>query len=261
MTIDKETLQLLLNDFQPFHSDAQMDWFITGSCGSTPYAMYLQALRELHGRCCAIKEHYLSRELLLIDIEELQTRDEPMVASDFARRRGVVKLTQKRMALEGLNHTIVDTEREFRRFYGQAVVLKQQVGALTPKRRAELDEGMWCARLKSRAALEILTQGGPSMSTLESATAMPRALRDELLSQIKNPQALLVWFEEQEPFPLKMPVIEAQDADELPRAEIQRMVLGDDAKLCLTDGGEGSVGIEGIGRPGLPDPVPALKGT
>jgi hypothetical protein len=176
-------LKALLADHQLFHSDLQMDCFITASNGGTHYGQYKQALRELYSRYDSLKGLYAERELAGIDIDEFS---QPPNAADteFDERRRKVKLTQARMKLDSLARSIADSEREFRRFYAQCVALKKIVGELTPERRNELDREFWLHRLKSLAAIDVLSHGrvGPNVLTL--AHSLPAAMRQDLWSEI-----------------------------------------------------------------------------
>src|SRR5579863_2272034 len=79
----------LLTDHQEFHSDLQMDSFITARSGGTLYGCYKQALRELATRVRALRERYFGRRLLLLEIEE----------HDLAgTRRDIIHAESKRMA-------------------------------------------------------------------------------------------------------------------------------------------------------------------
>lgn len=184
----------LLADHQLYHSEFQQDYLITARAGGTTYGQYKQALRELFKRKRGLEELYSERELLIIDIEEL----EAMVSDDeFEQRRNDVKLKQKRGHIYDMDKNIADTEREFKRFYQQAVALNGVIGELTEERRRELDEDMWRYKIKEMAAIDYMSHGRLGNVTIEMLKATPIEMRVELSKLILDPQnhqALINWY-------------------------------------------------------------------
>lgn len=201
-------LQQLLNDHQLYHSDLQMDSFITMRSGGTTYGMYKQALRELFKRYRGLKEQYPARELLLLDIEELETTQS---------KREKIELAKKRMALDDMNRGIRDTEREFNHFYAQAKALKDIIGELTPEKRNKLDMEMWIFKAKENAAFDYITRGSLSKGTVELVQYMPTDIRIQIFKEIterdtaKNRAKILDWFEQVEYKLPEFKVIECKD--------------------------------------------------
>jgi len=190
------SLQELLADHQMYHSDFQMDYFITARAGGTVYGQYKQALRELFKRYRGLKELYVAKKLLEVDIAELS--EWRLFKGKFERARCKINLAEKKMGMEDLDRNICDTEREFEHFYGQAQVLKKEIGDLTIERRAELDRDMWEHRLKSMAAVDYLTQGRIGENTITFIQSAPPAWRHPILKSILGDEAqrakLLNWF-------------------------------------------------------------------
>ncbi len=188
--MNADTLASLLNDHQLYHSELQMDSFIIRTAGgTTAYGQYKQALRELHKRWRGLKQLQTEKELLAIDIAELEASNKDVDYRHkhyFEEQRNAVKLTQKRMAMEDLDRSLSDTQREFEHFYAAAERLKAIVGELTPERRAALDEGMWIAAILEKAGMELTFRGGISMETAGMVMAMPLATRQSLLAQIRH---------------------------------------------------------------------------
>lgn len=208
---DLQSLQALLSDHQPCHSDFQMDRFITGRAGGTVYGQYKQALRELHKRYRGLKDLYAERELCRIDADELAQPPKPC-ETEFDARRNKVKLVQKRLTLDELGRSIAETEREFRRFYAQAAALKGSVGELTPERRAQLDREMWAHRLRCMAAVDLLTAGRLGPSTIELLQAVPRGWRKAILAEVSDQEgALKAWFLD---FESPLPALEVPESKE-----------------------------------------------
>ena len=95
-----KNLMKLLDDHQIYHSDFQMDNFITIRSGETQYGQYKQALRELFKRYRGLKELYTGRELLQVDIDELNEKHSD---NDFEIRRTNINLAKHRMDMEDLD--------------------------------------------------------------------------------------------------------------------------------------------------------------
>ncbi len=185
-------LKELLNDHQLYHSSFQMDNFITVRAGETQYGQYKQTLRELFKRYRGLKELYVARELLQVDIEELEHKHSE---TDFEVRRKNINLAKHRMDLEDLERNISDTEREFKRFYAQADILKSQIGRLTPDKRDTLDQEMWTHKLKTMVAVDYITKGRIGENALTFIRSIPKEIRKPLLTEIKDQKALLEWFD------------------------------------------------------------------
>lgn len=191
----------LLADHEPTHSNLQMDWFITVRSGGTLYGCYKQALRELHTRFMALTASYTQRELLTIKVEKIASNVD--LGDKFRIRRRKVKLADKRIRLAALDRTIADQEREFTRFYGQAISLRETLanqGVAFPidiETRDRLDREMWVHRLKSMAAVGYMTQGQPGVNVVEFLQALPVDMRQSLANEVLNPQnreALAQWY-------------------------------------------------------------------
>lgn len=184
-------LKELLKDHQLYHSSFQIDNFITVRAGETQFGQYKQTLRELFKRYRGLKELYVSRELLRVDIEELEYTN----ATGFVQRRNDINLTKYRMDIEDLERNISDTEREFSRFYAQADALKAQIGELTLEKRDQLDQEMWVHKLKTMVAVDYITKGRIGENALTFIRSIPKEIRKPLLSEIKDQTTLLDWFD------------------------------------------------------------------
>ena len=187
----------LLKDHQLYHSDFQIDNFITLRSGGTPYGQYKQALRELDKRKRGLKGLYAEKALLQVDIDELNAKLE-YAKDSFETRRNQIERSKHIMQMEDLDRNIQDTEREFVRFYSQAASLKEQIGELTPERRKQLDEEMWAFNLKKLAAMDVVTAGNVQKNTLEIIMAAPVEMRMKTLEALKqvNRKALIDWLEQ-----------------------------------------------------------------
>jgi|LGOV01.1.fsa_nt_gb predicted nucleic acid-binding OB-fold protein len=216
----------LLVDHQLYHSDFQMDHFITIRAGGTVYGQYKQALRELDKRKRGLKQLYSEKALLQIDIDELdylinKAEDSDIAEVDYELERNRVKCGQKVMTMEDLDRNIKDTEREFVRFYSQAASLKEQIGELTPERRKQLDEEMWAFNLKKLSAMDVATTGNVQKNTLELIMAAPMEIRMKTLEDLKpqNRKAILEWLEQSHE--------QAFEVKELLDVPVQKLLEGD----------------------------------
>ena len=209
-------LSKLLADHQEFHSDLQLDSFITLRSGGTLFGCYKQALRELATRVRALRERYFGRRFLLLEIEEHQLA---------GTRRDSIHAESKRIALQESDSVLADTEREFLRFYAQATAIRellesQGVGfPLDGPTRDRLDREMWMHQLKCRVVVELNTVGRPQGVTLELIQALPLDMRKALCAEILSPDAthrLLDWFLSYE---VRLP-----DPKALPNADARRLI-------------------------------------
>lgn len=196
---DMIQLSDLLTDHQHYHSDFQMDSFITVRSGGTLYGCYKQALRELDKRTRGLVGLYAERELLMIDIEEFELSSN---GKSREARRKAIELARKRFQLSETDDNISDTEREFLRFYGQAVAIREALEAqgvsfpLDAETRDRLDREMWSHRLRCMAAVDMLTAHQLSAQTIEFLHACPPEIRRELFATVlnKDPTAHAQWY-------------------------------------------------------------------
>lgn len=216
-TFDAGRARELLSLHRPYHSELQIDHFITGRAGLTTWGMFLQALRELNGRFEGMKS--LSAERRLADIER---RRQERIASNsqdaLAGEEAEVKAEQAVMRLDSIDRNIRDTWRELERFYAQAVALRARLPAeLTPDVRDELERERWVALLKRAAALDIVATGTVSAGTRDSIWALPMDQRKIVLRAISTHGVLLAECAEFEP--------------DVPVSPLPALVEGDVAKL------------------------------
>lgn len=187
-------LDLLLADHELYHSDFQMDSLITVRAGGTLYGCYKQALRELWKRCRGLRELYARESLLRIDLDELASSVE---VDSFELRRRHVQRWEKTFLLAELGKNIEETEREFTRFYAQAIAIKQVIGHIDSARRSILDQEMWEHRLKCAAAVELMSTGKLSAGTIDAIRACPQPIRERLIVDVfdrRRHDQLLNWF-------------------------------------------------------------------
>jgi len=178
-------IKKLLADHRCFHSEFQMDNFITIKQG-TVYAQYKQALRELYKRIRGLRESKCDREKLLVEIEE-QKHLSQKGFDKFKRKYADIEYKRKSMQLEECDRVIVDTEREFKRFYEQACALKLQVGELTEESVNQLEEEMYIFKVKEMMVSDWLCIGRYSPQTHELLNSLPLPTRIKLIEEIADP--------------------------------------------------------------------------
>jgi hypothetical protein len=184
----------LLQDHQLYHSEFQQDHFITRRAGGTCYGQYKQSLRELFKRFRGLRELYYSKENLIIDIEELEEKNKSEHNS-FQGRRNELLINKYKFDMIELDKNIYDTETEFKRFYEQAYSLKELIGDLDEVKKKQLDKEMWVFKLKEMAYLDFISKGRLSNNTLEFLHSFDKDERLSLLSEIKDHDNLLTWYE------------------------------------------------------------------
>jgi hypothetical protein len=183
-----------LSDHRLFHSEFQMDHFITQRSGGTPYGCYKQALREWHKRYRGESEFRYNLGKLKIRLAAVG-RKSPTSESGKEMRR---------LKLEFLSDRLSDAEfarkenlRELEHFTDQCRQLKAIVGELTPERRAELDSEMYEFRAYSALALDYLAFGHPQRITFEMIQSLPPKIRRRVgwfLPPGEHRNVLTEWF-------------------------------------------------------------------
>ena len=156
-----EELAGLLRDHRMFHTEFQMDYFITGRSGETDWGKYRQALRELEKRHRALEDLYH-------------------------------ELAQKERELRRHKALIADTEREFARFYEQASILKDLLGELDDEMKARLDAQEWEAQARAKMAKELMAHGRLSDRTLDLLVSLPREMKTRLVDEMNRDQKRLI---------------------------------------------------------------------
>lgn len=190
----------ILADHRHFHSEWQIDHAITIRAGGTLYGCYKQAVRELHKRWRGLRDCYRQRELLAVDIDEMeQPRNSTGHHADCRRR---IELCEKRLGLIEADGVIRDTEREFLRFLGQAIACRHALGisadgSLDDSLREKLDAEMWEHNIKAMAAVDFMSQGRIGRSTIELLAACAPAMRMRIARLVldeKRHQELIDWY-------------------------------------------------------------------
>ncbi len=184
-----EKINKLLNDFQSYHSSFQIENFIIGSQGSE-WFQYKQCLREVRSRTESIES--AKDELALSKIgRKSVARKIKLVFIGQIRKQMFLK-NEKRRAAE-LVENIRETKRELNRFVELAWELKKKIGELDEIKRQRLEADSWIEKARQMAAIEIMTMGGLSKTTMEFILSLPKESRRGILIELKSikPETIL----------------------------------------------------------------------
>jgi hypothetical protein len=179
----------LLKDHKGGMTEFQHDRFVTGMAG-TPYGQYRQSLRELNSRFDGLRDGYCELESLQVDIDEQQYIIDNS-DNEFDRRRAEITYKQKMFLLESRKRAITEKEDDALSFYRQAVQLKEQVGNINSDNQEQFNEEYWEHKIKKMAALDLMTNGRLSRSTIETSLALKGDLRKRVLESFDNPDDLV----------------------------------------------------------------------
>ncbi len=187
-------LNELLQDHRTGQDASQLGSFVLG--GRTKWGTYKQAIRELYKRIRGLRQMITDRDLLLIDMEEIEER----ISCDDERdaRRATIERRAMQGRLEESERGIRDTKREAALFYRVAAELKTEFGEMTEERRAQLDREEWRWWHIKRAAIAKLSSGRVDDVVLKNLMSIPTAERHEWLGVIKSDDALVKLLESSE---------------------------------------------------------------
>lgn len=192
-----EPLHTLLADHQHYHSTIQCRQFITVKAGVTLFGMLRQALRELEARTWNVFEDLLSRETFRCTVDELDEKLETCESEPRARRLAL-KRARAVMDLTHVERALRDRYREWGEFYGQAVMLRQELGLapgenLTRERREELEEAMFAGQLASTIRGRILAGEAVIIppNIAETIHTLPAKYRGRLLAARSDREGFL----------------------------------------------------------------------
>jgi hypothetical protein len=192
-------LAKLLKDHYLYHTEFQQDNYITVKSGGTLYGQYRQSLRELYKRTRGLREVYCDREKLKIEIREQKKLSEKFFMTKIKKDYAKVEYHRKSMMMEEAERVIKHTEREFQRFYEQAMTYKHLLGDITEERRKVLEKEMHIFHVKEMAVIDYITSGRLRNSTYEFINSMPKQIKDELMNEIKGDatviENLIKWYE------------------------------------------------------------------
>lgn len=196
--ISVEEFKELLKDNQIYHSDFQIDHFITTKAGGTIFGMYCQSLRELDGRYEALKTMIVDIKIAEAEAEELEEwyrQGDSQIPKSHRTEIHRLNALKKRMAIEGMERSLHHKIREFVRFYYQARRLKQEIGELGPTKRARLEKETWLYKLRLHAYIDIVSSNRVSNVVFENILSLDEIDRRELINDIEVPERLIEFFD------------------------------------------------------------------
>jgi hypothetical protein len=177
-------IRLLLQDHEMFHSEFQIHNFIVCRTGGTIYGAYKQAIRELWHRLFAIVVEFNK-------LPAISSSDPRHVVEDCAEvSASILRWSESAPAIR-------DTLRESVILYFLAKSLRQKLGELDCELKQKYEEELWVHRVRCAIAVEFLSIGHISGSTVEMIHALPIVLRKPIVEVLLNPTAhesLINWY-------------------------------------------------------------------
>lgn len=192
-------LNELFKDYEAGMSQFQDDYFVTAKNGGTDYGQYKQSLRELYTRFRSLRELFYSHEILKIEINEIYEKlKEGYWGDKWEEAKQEIELKRKLLAFEESVRSINETEREFNRFYKQAVYLKKLLeerhGELNEKTKENLEKEMWLFKIKEFAVLDFITVGKLGKTTYDIIATIPPEMKMKVLRELQDPKSLVEWY-------------------------------------------------------------------
>jgi len=180
----------VLQDHQLFHSEFQIDCFITSNSGDHhPWGMYKQVLRELHNRKTAIADNEHSVKVFDISIAECLHKLKKWgwgKKHQFEQQRLVLEIEKLRRSKLSVQQQHREIIRETTRFAEQARQLRFTLGVITEDKRQEYEQDYWLHRLKLRVSAGLLSKNCVPQDVFEMLPGLPTKVRDHLEQHIKN---------------------------------------------------------------------------
>ena len=178
-------LMKLLEDHRTGQDSTQLGSFVLG--GRTPWGVYKQSLQELYKRVRGLRQMTTDRDLLLLDIEELEEDSEK---GGRKGRRAAINLRSKKGSLEEADRAIRDTKREAALFYKVAVELKDKFGEVSEEQRQKLDFEEWKWWHIKRAAIAWSVSKRVDDVVLKNLTSIPIDAREDWLNVLGDSDKL-----------------------------------------------------------------------
>jgi hypothetical protein len=177
-----EKIDILLKDYEPGHTEYQIENFIVGS-EVHPWHRYCQCLREISARNGLLKEKERGLILLTAEINDLESRRRRWLSR---RQKHLVKIENKKKAGRNLTLEILEVRREIKIFIkiGMEMRSRYDYGSLNFERRKILEAEAWREKAKYMLCMDLFCIGRPSKQTVEFIYKLPKAVKRELLMQI-----------------------------------------------------------------------------
>jgi hypothetical protein len=178
------SLTLLLQDHEIFHSEFQIRNFIIARSGGTHYGAYKQAIRELWHRLAAI-------------VSELHKSSRVADSAAHHEIEHVTTTTTSDHDWCESTPAMRDTLRECVILYFLAKSLREKLGNLDYEMKLLYEEELWVHRARCAIAIDFLSAGHISCSTVELVHSLPLKLRNPILESLLNPvghESLVRWY-------------------------------------------------------------------
>ena len=177
-------LKLVLQDHEIFHSEFQIRNFIIARTGGTLYGAYKQTIRELWHRLTGIVAELPKSTLTNADCTVSVMEHVPNTSID---------------ELEGPDSlpAIRDTLRECVILYFLAKSLKEKLGPLDCELKQHHEQELWVHRVRCAIAVDFLSAGHLSGSTVEMVHSLPLALRNPIIETLQTPlgqESIIRWY-------------------------------------------------------------------
>ena len=213
-------LKELLSDHQLYMSEFQHDAFVTSNSGGTTlYGQYKQSLRELYKRIRGLREATCDNRKLDCEIRILE-RNAEKESDELEKELLRIEIIRKKAQQEESERVVKNTEREFRSFYRQSILLKQELtekhGELTDKIKRKLELEMWHNRMRENVAVDLVCSGRIGKVSYELINAMPPEMSKVILAEVKEHKQLINWYENRKHYnldPAKLAKIEIKETD------------------------------------------------
>ena len=164
------------------HTPFQIENFIVGRGNPTAFARLRQAEREIKKRRRGAAELALVLRGIELDLAGLSSR---WCFSLRSRLRRDLELDRKRIAHAEALESLAENAEELAQFERLAAQARHELGPLDPGARARLDAEMWVEKLRAMIAIDLLSQGRPSSSTVELLASFPADLRGPILDDMR----------------------------------------------------------------------------
>ena len=175
----------LLLDYEPRHSDFQIEHFIVGQHVSD-WARYKQCLHEIHGRMEALID--LKDQL---ELQKLNLNGFSLLAFISDKHRQIQKIKRKKAKrrLLKIEKDIKTVSDELSKFIEIGLDLKKDIGNIGPLnsgRRKELEANSWYQKAQRMASVDLMITGVISKNTMDMILSLPENYKIELLENIKS---------------------------------------------------------------------------
>ncbi len=183
------TICQLIKDHEPKHSEFQIKNFIIGGQGGD-WFKYKQCLREIKSRVESLDS--AEDQLTLFEIGKKSIKRKIKLLLMGETKRQIFLKSEKRSAV-AMAENIKHTKRELGEFAKIAKQLKSKLGDIDTDKRLELESAAWIEKGRQMAAIEIMTMGGLSKTTMEFILSLPKESRRGILIEMKSikPETIL----------------------------------------------------------------------